>query len=368
MLAPQGEAALREVLRQTLRSGASRRAVMLHGNKLPLDLTRPHHLRLARDALSGLAAADRAQVFELANARFAIVWRGRGDDEIEQARQALDHLLSGQPNQHGRVSNELLTLYDLPSQANWLLDEISQPSVPARPTGPGLPLDVPRLARLEAALEHADLSCFARWRPIMGLTYSSPVLAWEERFFATYDIAAALCPDIAMKSEPWLFRRLTRTLDRRMLALLASPHELQGCGKFAINLNVETILSDDFLRFDEALPLPLRGNVILNLRAADIFLDMSGFIFARQFAKARGYSLLLAGASAALPYVFDSEDAGLDYIQLAYSAVLPEDPGLEARLSKSSGKIILTGLDRPSCLQWAISKGFVLGRGRALSG
>ncbi len=357
---------MREVLRQTIRSGACRRAALLHIDRLPPDLTRPHHVRLARDALSSLARADRAQVFELSNARLAIIWRSNGDDELLQARQALHHLLSGQPARHLHVLGEILTLYDLPSQANWMLDEISKPVMRARPSGPGLRLDVSGLAQLEATLGQADLSGFARWRPIMRLVHPHPVLAWEERFFAAHDIASSLCADIAIKADSWLFQRLTRTLDRRMLALLASPRELRGCGTFAINLNVETILSEDFLRFDEALPISLRGGVILNVRAADVLADVPGFIFARQFAKARGYRLLLAGANAQLLRLFDVEGAGIDYVQVAWSEDLPGSLDLDAHSLRLSSRLILTGLDRPSGLEQAIATGFALGRGRAV--
>ena len=53
-----------------------------------------------------------------------------------------------------------------------------------------------------------------------------------------------------MRADPWLFRRLTRTFDRRMLALLASPEELRLAGPLGIDLNVASVLSPAFLRFD----------------------------------------------------------------------------------------------------------------------
>ena len=43
---------------------------------------------------------------------------------------------------------------------------------------------------------------------------------------------------------------LTRTLDRRMLALLAEPQELRQAPPFGIALNVAALLGADFLRFD----------------------------------------------------------------------------------------------------------------------
>ena len=54
-----------------------------------------------------------------------------------------------------------------------------------------------------------------------------------------------------VQKDPWLFRRLTRTLDRRMLSLLASPGRIDvAYGPFALDLNVASLLSPEFLRFD----------------------------------------------------------------------------------------------------------------------
>ncbi len=86
-----------------------------------------------------------------------------------------------------------------------------------------------------------------------------------------------LAPGYDLQAEPWLFRRLTRTLDRRMLALLASPGELAAAGPFSVTLNIASLLGADFLRFDAALPTPLRGRVSVALNPADLVADARSF-------------------------------------------------------------------------------------------
>ncbi len=365
MIPGQDEVAFRQVLQQSARAGARRRAVVLHTNSLPQALARPHHVRLAREAVLPLAGTDRAQMFELSRGRLAIVWRRGGDAELAQARTALGHLLAGQPDGAVPEIGELLALYDLPGQADWLLDEISGADTPFA-AAPSQLLDAGKLAELEARLHQADLSRFSRWRPVLRLDGQAGPPAWEERYFALPEIAAELCPDYDLKAEPWLFRRLTRILDGRMLAVLAAPRELRGRGAFAINLTVETILSAGFMAFDEALPLALRREILLYVGAADLLSDLDGYMFARRFAQARGYRILLADASLALLRFLDVGAAGLDFVQLACSAELMAAPGQVRACVPDGTELVLCGLDTPEQVGWARRAGFPLGRGRAV--
>ena len=361
------EAELQTFLGQTERSGTRRRAVMLHTDRLPPDLGRPHHVRLAREALASLAAADRARTFELADGRLVIVWRSQGSDALARAREGLEHLLMGQPEGKAPLLGELLTLYDLPEQAAWLLDEIGPADPKPQRQLPARALDAHQLACLEASLGQADLARFVRWRPVMRLEAAAPSLAWEERYFAVHDIAASLCPEFSIKADPWLFARLTRTLDRRMLSLLTSPREMRGRGTFALHIHIDTILAAEFLAFDSALPLALRGEVILNLSLTDILADPPGYMFARRFAQARGYRLALRGATLVGLSCLNLHDLALDFIHLACTPEITRMTGLASLGMPPSTRLIGGGLDRPSLVRWASGCGFAFGHGAALS-
>ncbi len=363
-----GDDALRELIRQSQMSGARRRAVVLHTDRLPPPLARPHHVQLARQALQELATADRARSFELSRGRFAIVWRGSGDAALALARTALGHLLSGQPKGQSPALGELLTLYDLPEQAAWLHEVLCDRQEPSgQPVLGSTPLDTRLLARLEAGLSQADLARFIHWRPVMALPGNGMPPAWEERVFALDELAAAVCPGRELRSDPWLFRRLTRTLDQRMLTMLAMPRELRGRGPFAVNLNVASLLSPEFLGFDQALPSALRGQVILNLRAADMLSDPATFTFARNFAVARSYRLALAGATPAMLNVLDTGSAGISIVKLAWEAASVRGLNEVTALLPRTSLIVLTGLNSESAVQSAMREGFSLGQGRAVS-
>ncbi len=367
---------LREILRQTQLSGAARRALLLHTDRLPVALAKPHHLRLARESLFSLEGADRAQVFELPRGRCAVVWRARGDSEIGEVLRSMEALIADQPSDQGPKLGELVTTYDLPQQAGWLLDELDE-EPPPKPEQPSKPLTVKLLAGIEEALARADLSQFARWRTVMHIKLAGPANArlprietepaWDERYFAVHAIGDSLCPDHGLKVEPWLFRRLSRMLDRRMLAMLATPKDMHTLGTFAIGMNVPAILGADFQRFDDALPATSRGEVVLALQPADMLSDPAAFTFARNFVQSRGYRMALVGASLAQLQVLDLAAAGFQYIHVALTPEIMADARLLTGLCPPESKLVVTGLDRANDVRWAAMRGIALGRGTALS-
>jgi hypothetical protein len=353
LTSPFGADALRDVLRQTELSGAVRRAALLHMDRLPPALSKPHHIRLARDALRSLTAADRAQLFELSRGRLAVVWRSRGDGELTAARDALAHLLADQPGGEAPGLDSLLTLYDLPAQAPWLMDELAESTEPGPPRPKlGQRLDIPLLARLEAGLVRADLSRFVRRREVLrvpassGRPFASSLdpsaseqnFAWESLSFAVHELAAAVSPNLDIRSDQWLFWRLTRS-----------------------------ILSEDFLRLDAALPPALRGRVVLYLQPADILGDPAAFTFAASFARLRRYRLALGGGGAALLKLFDFAACGLHYLHLKLTPEMLASPTLLRDSLPPGIELIVSGLDRHADLRWAIQNGVDFGCGRALS-
>jgi len=358
--------ALRDVVRQIERAGTARRALLLHIDRLPPGLDKPHHQRLARAAVAGMGNADRVQFFELSRGRLAIIWRTKGNAELDHTMAALELLIADLPPGQAIPIGQLVSLFDLPEQAAWLLDElVERPGAAAGGVEPTRNLDPALVARLEAALAQADLTRFIRWRPVVRLDRRQIETAWEMRFVAARDIAASLCPDRRIKGEPWLFRRLTRSFDRRMLSFLADPQDLRTAGPFALHMNVGTILSAEFLRFDAAIPAQLRGQVVLNLTAPDILADPASFTFARNFARSRGYRLLLRGATPALLSLFDIGAAEFDYIDVPLSPAVMADPD-QLRLMLPPGLgVVLSGVDSGMDLEWARAKGFEMARGRA---
>ena len=364
MTAP-AQAGLAGFIRRCNLSGAARHLLLLRLNRLPPALSKPHHLRLAQTAIAPMLGLPRAELFDLPGS-LAVGWRGEGDDAVMAVIDGLEQLLADTEGDAPPLP-ELLAIFDLPDHADLLMAEIAAAAPPAPETEeapPVLPLDPPILTLLETCLAQADLSRFARRRRVWRMSAARAAIAWEGRTLSVAELATDIAGGCDLAAEPWLYRRLTRTLDRRMLALLSSPGELQGAGPFAIGLNVASLLSGAFLRFDSSLPPPLRRNVIVAMEPVDLLTDARPVTFALEFARTRGMRTLLRAGQAGAAGVLGPAHDKFDLVELAWPDLLaqpsgPSLPGCEPE------RTILTGCDGEDALDWGLEAGITLFSGHA---
>lgn len=358
-----GLEAITALVRGCASADVGRRVLLLRADRLPPALARPHHMRLARAALDPLLRTSRSQLYNLPDNRVAVSWRGPAGDAVEAARDALAHLLADAPADTPETDS-LLMLFALPQDGPALLEaagvEVVAPApTPAPPKAQ--PMDATLLASIEAQLAGADVARFARRKPVCEWRGDLMVTAWEKRSLCAAELAATLAPDCDLQADRWLFRRLTRTLDQRMMSLLAAKGELRGAGPFSLNLNVGSILAPEFMRLDAALPAALRGQVVLDVHPADVLADPASYAFARGFVRARGYRVLLRGVTAALLPLLDLDKLAPDLVQLRWCSAL----GRLDAMPWPSGRIVLSRADGPDALRWGLTHGIRMFQGQA---
>jgi hypothetical protein len=347
-------------------AGIRRRCLLLRLSCLPPELRKPHHVRLARDALDPLLSADRAHRFILPNHDIAVVWRGSAEMLLAAGQAAVTETFAGveatmPPPEH------FWRVLSLPEDADALRGLIQESLADAEPAtrafAGGIPLDAAALSSVETALSQADVARFARRRAVCRCGPDGRFqTAWELRTLSVTEVCAELAPGRAASGEPWLLRRLMRTLDRRLLVLLASIEELRAAGPFGLNLNVSSILGPDFVRFDAALPQSLRGRITLGVEPADILSDLAAFRFARDFARVRGYRLLLRLPDGSLLPALPPARLGVDLVEIAWSPALVALP--TDLIEQEGGRMVLTGAASADALTWARAYDITLFEGR----
>src|SRR5262249_48044152 len=142
---------------------------------------------------------------------------------------------------------------------------------------------------------------------------------FTELFVSIADLRETLMPRTDNMANPWLFQRLTQTLDKRVMAQIARREDRSLMrDSFSINLNVNTLLSEEFVAFDEDFA-PTNQDVILEMRLEDIFSDPESYTFARDFALARGYKLLVDGLTLQTFPHADPERLGVNFLKLNWT-------------------------------------------------
>ena len=349
-------------------SGVSRTALLLRMDMMPPSLSRPEQMRHVRLALDPLTRVERAQWHDLPAGRVVVSWKG---DQKRLVNQALDDLSSVLRDYLAESTpiQALADVYELPVAGEALLAATTtgfplvgleapvQPNPVQKRPMPLEPLEPAELDRLEQSLAGTDMGRFARRRPVSRYNGSSAQLAWEERTLSIPELIEAVAPGRDARSEVWLFRRLTRVLDRRMLSILSDAKELRGAGPFSITLNVASVLSSEFLRFDAALPAALRSRVVISLLPADLASDAGAFAFARNFARGRSYRVCLRAVSGALLPALDLKALDLDYIQLIWSSDLGN---LQSLPDAGRARWIVGQPCTPEAIAWGLKRGISL--------
>lgn len=228
-----------------------------------------------------------------------------------------------------------------------------------------------QLGKLEEALENADLSAIMRQQPICAVTPDDPPeIVFYEMYVSIDDLGRTLLPGVSIASDPWLFQHLTRTLDSRVLRQVVHDHAKTTMA-FSLNLNVATVLSAEFRRFEQTIGQGVRGRLIIELQQIDIFADMPAYLFAREYLRELGFKVCIDGLNhLTLPFV-DRGKLGIDLLKMHWTDDLlggmnPEAiTGLESAVRAAGvGRIIMCRCESANAVQMGHNMGISLFQGR----
>ena len=226
------------------------------------------------------------------------------------------------------------------------------------------------LGKLTKTLSMADFSSLIRRQAICAIIgKSEPQMLFEEVYVSIADLRDTLLPDVDLTANPWLFQYLTETLDKRVLASISNHDDGSLTSNFSLNLNVSTVLSDEFLEFDEDINASMRSTIVLELQLLDIFSDIKAFILAKTFAQSRGYKICIDGITVDKLKYLNREQLDADLIKIiwhpTFMDVIHEDKHFMDYVNKAErAKMILCRVDEPQAVEVGNSLGINLYQGR----
>ncbi len=226
------------------------------------------------------------------------------------------------------------------------------------------------LAKVQKALAMTDFSSLIRRQSVCAVIGKSPPqMLFDEVFVSIADLRDMLLPDVDLTANPWLFQHLTETLDKRVLVSISRHDDGSLTQNFSINLNVSTILSDEFLEFDENINASMRSTIVLELQLVDIFSDIKAFILAKTFAQSRGYKICIDGITVDKLKYIDRSHLTSDLIKIiwhpTFMDVINEDKHFTDYVNKMErARMILCRVDDPQAVEVGNSLGINLYQGR----
>ncbi|HUJ97902.1 MAG TPA: hypothetical protein VLV85_06610 [Stellaceae bacterium] len=384
------ESLLLDYTKRLARHPSSRRAIVIHLSRLRPDNRRAHHLRIAVNTFETLVKQFDGQIFQLQNADIVFVCRDASIAVIDDAIMRLRYLFGDDPlaaELDEGAADRFATWYDIERDYQAFLawvEEVYEQEVKRKkrlaaiaghlPQEDRQPMDPQALAELVASIQRADLTNVMRRQvicAIMGDAAPKPV--FREIYVSIPDLRDAIMPKRDIASDRWLFQHLTQHLDRRVLAMLRRNDDQAIAHSYSINLNISTLLSQEFLHYDQSLRAGARGTIVVELQKVDMFADLGAFIFARDYLKERGYRVCLDGVSSVTLTFIDRERLGLDLVKLFWTPDMADAMATsriatfrEAVERAGRSRIILARCDSEEAVEFGRSLGIRLFQGRQI--
>ena len=337
---------------------------------------------------------NNGRIFELVNRSILLIFRPLNEDELKAFMVQLAFTFHSELSQNDKESilqADFFNLYTDKVALEKLKEKIvyTTPIVPEKKEEPekatlsekfvsvlsgnkknlrDLTPDI--LNKIQGNLQRVDFSSLIRRQAVCAVIgKSAPQMIFEEVYVSIPDLRDILTPDINLTSNPWLFMNLTETLDKRVLAHVSKHDDGSLVSNFSLNLNVSTILSDEFLAFDESISPSQRSTIILELQLVDIFNDVKAFLLAKAFAQYRGYKICIDGITVDKLQYINRSNLNSDFIKIiwhpSFEEVINKDTHFKDYVNRAErAKMILCRVDDVKAIEIGNSLGINMYQGR----
>jgi EAL domain-containing protein (putative c-di-GMP-specific phosphodiesterase class I) len=366
------------------------RAVHIHLSRMKPFHRRDYHIRVATNTFESYVKLYVGRIFVLTNSDLIFVWKDKSIADVEPAVDTLRYLFRDDPlsqdeseetgfctwyNLNTEFQEFLLLCQHLDERAKKIQKSFNMRTAMQREKDEALqPIDAENLAQLEETIHTADLSEHIRQQPVCVFAHGGskelhPV--FDEFFVSITDLRNALMPNIDLASNRWLFQHMTEVLDKRMLNYLCKRTFKTHASSFSMNLNLGTLTSKDFDKFDETVRRKWPGNVIIELNQVDLFSNLETYLRVRDDFHERGYRILIDNLTVESLSFVDRKSLKADFIKVAWREemtdnVIRKKYGEMDSLVKNSGRerVILCRCDSPTAIKFGQSLGITLFQGR----
>ncbi len=364
-------------------------AVHIQLSKLRPKSRSANQLRIAAETMESLFDKYEGRLFMMPAGDVAFFIKGVTKAVVEPVVDRLRYLFSEDPLFVGSIegdSSRFVTWYDLITEYRAFqnrMQGVVKQAIKDRATqlekerearlGTGLtPIEPSHLAKVGEALNNADLSEWIRGQsiclhdPEQGFR---PV--FREFFVSIGELNRVLMAEVDITANRWLFQYLTNLLDQRMLSFLIRNNQAAYRKAFSININVSTLLTPEFKKFDQQILPQAKRTIMFELQAIDVYSDMGAFVFARDTWQEKGYRFCLDGLNHLTLPLVDRRALGLDLLKINWSTEMVQDETgklaekMQDMVSQAiPSRVIFARCDSSDAVQFGRSLGISLFQGR----
>lgn len=362
---------------------SARFAVYLHLSRLRPHNRRSYHIRIAGRTFDSLISSVECQIYTLSSGDIVLMCKDARIEEVDYTISKVKALFPTDPlamSTGGSEQEAFSTWFDLEVNYDEFRALVARVAEQAGALAPksedasagrgvvseigGQSLDPFSLAKVEDSLNRTQVGNLIRRQPsvIIGADGTERIL-FQENFISIAELQRRLAPGFNLLSNTWLFQHLTQTIDKRILLALGREDFATREEHISINLNLSTIFSRDFERFDDAVQEHSR-KVVIELQQIDVFSDLPVYEDVRDWLRERGYRVLLDGLNPLSLRFFNPGQLDPDYVKVGWAdefrdAAFLDDETEIAEMVKGIGpeKFILARTDSEQAVRWALMLG-----------
>ena len=370
------------------------RAIFFRFNLLEEHYRSTYQIKIAVNLINDLLKSHQGGLFVLEDFSLYVVAKGITKSEIDKVTFQLRYLFADDPLAYdidGEENPEFCKVYDLSVGYDEFLastrrmvvkkakerNKKPEKKAPVKAIDSGNktgPLTPQYLATIERDLSGADLSRAMRRQPICAAVPNMMVRrVFDEFYINIAHLKQMLNAKADLLSNRWLFKYLTQILDQRMLDMLRRNTKQHIDRPVSLNLNVETLLSESFMKFDEVIKPSMKVSIVIEIQIADVFSDMAAFMVAKETAQKLGYRVCLDGLTNLSFTQINREKLGFDLAKLQWNADLESDlKSVENRQLSDAikqcgpNRVILCRCDNRAAVDYGQALGISLFQGRFL--
>ncbi|CCG39578.1 hypothetical protein [Magnetospirillum molischianum] len=360
-----------------LREG--RQALHLHLSRLLPANREEGRIRIAFRMFESMVSVYRGQIFLLSNSDIMLICKDAQIPDLDAIVYKLRALFSTDPLTYAESADgtdRFVALYDLEcdyeaffSLCGEMVAEVRKTKIDMAPTPKRLPLEATTLVRVLDGIGNTDIAGVVRRQACIRIVgHTAAEVEFQEFYMSIADLQKVLAPDIDILCNRWLFQHLSQELDQQVLATLGDAGFQVLPRAFSLNLNVSTIETPAFRKFEAAV----RGKagLLVEFQMLDVFNNLDGFFHARDRLRTRGHKTVLDGMTSVGLQFMDCELFDTDYVKLSWSQDMLDDIRTaeiqHALAPVGFDRVILSRCETETAISWGLSIGIRMFQGRFL--
>ena len=232
------------------------------------------------------------------------------------------------------------------------------------------PMGPLELDKLERSLQNMDmLPMVSTQNACVIVGKALPQTVFSELFISVEEVSKKILPGYNMHADKWLFQRLTRSFDNKLMDILANGFGDPSTVR-SININVDTVMSKEFDRFVAAYKNITSQPLILEMKLFDVLSDVNSYYDAQKKLSGHGYKISIDAMDLQSIGILDRRLLNVDFLKVywrkSYTRILQDKTRrelLEALKNHGQMRIVLCHCDSREAVSFGQEMGLHMFQG-----